>query len=126
MFQAADTVLSNYFTFSGRANRAEYWWWMLFMFLTAVVMVLVDAFFIAPSFSQSPIALDGKSPASLVTNLLLFFPSLTVSVRRLHDIDRSGLWILIVLVPLIGALLLFIWSLQGGTRGSNSYGPAPY
>ena len=126
MFQAADTVLANYFTFSGRANRAEYWWWMLFAFLVAVAMVLVDTFFIAPSFGQNSMVLNGKSPASLITNLLLFFPSLTVSVRRLHDIDRSGLWIFIAFVPLIGALLLFIWSLQGGTQGSNSYGPAPY
>jgi uncharacterized membrane protein YhaH (DUF805 family) len=126
MFQAADTVLSNYFTFSGRANRAEYWWWMLFMFLTAVVMVLVDAFLIAPSFGQSALTPKGSSPASVVTNLLLFFPSLTVTVRRLHDIDRSGLWIFIAFVPLIGALLLLFWSLQGGTQGSNSYGPAPY
>lgn len=96
------------------------------MFLTAVVMVLIDTFFIAPSFGQSSMALNSSSPASLVTNLLLFFPSLTVTVRRLHDIDKSGLWLFIVFVPLIGALLLFIWSLQGGTRGSNSYGPAPY
>ncbi|WP_346892640.1 DUF805 domain-containing protein [uncultured Roseibium sp.] len=126
MFQAADTVLSNYFTFSGRASRSEYWWWMLFVFLTSLVMVFVDALLIAPFLGQSALTLKGPSPASLVTNLLLFFPSITVSVRRLHDIDRSGWWSFIVLVPLIGSLIYLYWTMKGGTQGSNSYGPAPY
>ncbi|MEP4031460.1 MULTISPECIES: DUF805 domain-containing protein [Stappiaceae] len=126
MLQAADTVLAKYFTFSGRANRAEYWWWMLFMFLIGGTMYLVDAFLVAPAFGQSVTTSTGNTPASTVANLLLFLPSLTVSVRRLHDIDKSGLWLFVVFVPLIGALLLLYWSLKGGTMGSNDYGAPSY
>ncbi|MEJ8476356.1 DUF805 domain-containing protein [Roseibium algae] len=126
MLQAADTVLANYFTFAGRANRAEYWWWMLFMFLTTLILLAVDSYLIAPTFGQTAIMNPDQSPATMVANLLFFFPSLTVTVRRMHDIGKSGFWLFIVFVPLIGALLLLYWSLKGGTQGYNDYGPMQY
>jgi uncharacterized membrane protein YhaH (DUF805 family) len=105
----------NYVTFSGRASRSEYWYWVLFGFLVAVVSGILD-------YAIFPYSETG--PLQSITSLLLFLPGLAISVRRLHDIDRTGWWVLITLT-VIGIILLLIWACIRGTAGVNRYGPDP-
>lgn len=98
--------LRNWLDFEGRASRSEYWWWVLFSVLANVL---------------GSIVLNGL--ASLLL-LILIVPGIAVTVRRLHDIDRTGLWLLIFFVPL-GWILLLVWHCCEGTRGANQYGSDP-
>jgi uncharacterized membrane protein YhaH (DUF805 family) len=110
--ESVSTVLSKYVVFSGRASRSEFWWFTLFNFLVNVVASLVDL-------------LMGTELLSIVTTLALLLPALGVAVRRLHDTDRSGWWILITLIPLIGIIVLIVWYATEGMRGDNRFGPIP-
>jgi uncharacterized membrane protein YhaH (DUF805 family) len=105
--QAIQSGLSKYAVFEGRASRSEYWWFQLFVALAA-----------------GPISILSEW-ASGVAALLLFLPSLALAVRRLHDTDKSGWWLLLVLIPLIGAVVLLVFYLTRGTDGSNRFGPDP-
>jgi uncharacterized membrane protein YhaH (DUF805 family) len=111
---AIATCLRKYVVFRGRARRPEYWYWMLFHTLLLIAATLLDL----SLFQTSKISLF----AALVA-LGLLLPDLAVTMRRLHDIDRSGWWILILLVPLIGPILLLIWNCTRGTDGPNRFGP---
>ena len=104
--EAVKSCLAGYVKFSGRASRSEYWWFVLFYFLVA----LVSAFL-------------GHIISGLVA-LALFLPSLAVAVRRLHDIGKSGWWILIGFVPLVGWLILLYFAVQPSQDGANDYGQA--
>jgi uncharacterized membrane protein YhaH (DUF805 family) len=118
---AVRSVLSQYVEFGGRARRAEYWWFVLFTVLVGVVTSILDLA-LGTEFEGS-IASSGLF--SLIANLALLLPSLAVAVRRLHDTDRSGWWILIALIPLIGAIVLLVFFVQDGTPGPNRFGPSP-
>ena len=112
----ADAVrhaFTHYATFSGRARRSEYWWFALFTFVGSVVASLVDA------------AVLGRPVLQLLFVLTVVVPSIAVTVRRLHDTDRSGGWYFIALVPLVGVILLLVWAATEGTRGDNRYGASP-
>ena len=85
---------SKYATFEGRASRSEYWWFFLFMFLTSAAANLI-----------------GESASGLVS-LATLLPSLAVGARRLHDTDRSGWYLLLWLIPIIGWIILIIWMIQ--------------
>ena len=120
--QAISSCLSKFFTFSGRAPRSEYWYFYLFFVLAIVVAVLIGG---ATSAARSD---EGGEYGGLVTMaavLVLFFPQLSVTVRRLHDLDRSGWWWWLSLVPLVGGLILLVWFCMKGTDGNNRYGPNP-
>jgi uncharacterized membrane protein YhaH (DUF805 family) len=108
---AIKTGFSKYVTFEGRAARSEFWFWMLFAFIANLVAGIVDG------------ALD-LNLVGLLVSLALFLPGLAVSVRRLHDIDRSGWWVLIALT-IIGIILLIVWDCTKGTSGPNRFGPDP-
>lgn len=111
--QAVQSVLGQYAGFSGRARRAEYWWFTLFAVLVTVVAVVIDMVL-------------GTYPAVYaIAVLALLLPSLAVTVRRLHDTDRSGWWLLIALVPLVGGITLLVFDLIEGTPGPNRFGPSP-
>jgi uncharacterized membrane protein YhaH (DUF805 family) len=69
--------------------------------------------------------IESSGPAQLIVGLLLLLPSLAVSVRRLHDLDASGWWILIGFIPLIGAVILVVWFCMRGTSGTNRFGSDP-
>ena len=103
------TCLSKYVDFSGRATRAEYWWWVLIMGFGAIIV-------------GESLNLIHPAAGSIV-GVALLLPGLAVAVRRLHDIDKSGWWLLIALVPLIGWLVLIIFYAKRGSLGTNSYGP---
>ena len=108
--QAIGSGFSRYVDFRGRSCRSEYWWWTLFVFIGAVVLSVLDALIGTPSVF------------SLLFNLAVLLPGFAVSVRRLHDIDRSGWWLLIAIIPIIGWIVLLIWALKRGDDGVNSYG----
>jgi uncharacterized membrane protein YhaH (DUF805 family) len=122
MGQAVSSVLGKYATFSGRAVRSELWWWVLAMILVSIAAGMVDGMIAAPLMGYGSFAPEAVRPVSTLVSLALLLPSIAVSVRRLHDIDRSGWWYLIGLIPVIGTLVLLYWYLQPGTPGSNRFG----
>lgn len=111
-------VLKKYAEFNGRARRTEYWMFTLFNFIIGVVLGLIDG--LAGLTSANGIGVLGGIYA-----LAVLLPGLAVSVRRLHDTDRSGWWLLIALIPIIGAIVLIYFMVIEGTRGSNRFGADP-
>jgi uncharacterized membrane protein YhaH (DUF805 family) len=109
--------LRKYDGFSGRAPRAEYWWFTLANMLVQIVTIMVSTLVWGPGLHTGGAALRG------VVSLLLLLPGLAVSVRRLHDTDRSGWWVLLPLLPVAGAIILIVWFATRGTRGPNRFGP---
>ena len=114
-------VLNNYFVFSGRARRMEYWYFVLFNFLISFALFYVDSL---SGFMQQRYGIM-IGPLSGLYSLAVLIPYLAVLVRRLHDTGRSAWWLLIYLLPFIGALVIFIFTLLDSEAGSNEYGPNP-
>jgi len=112
--EAIRSGFANYVNFSGRATRSEFWLWALFTFIGSVAAGILDV----AIFSDNA----GVSPLSGVFSLITFLPSLALWVRRLHDINRTGWWVLIA-VTLIGIIVLIYWACQRGTPGTNRFGP---
>jgi uncharacterized membrane protein YhaH (DUF805 family) len=109
-------LIEKFATFNGRARRSEYWYFQLFAGVVAgVAMVLMG---------MNEDSLAVISLVSIVV-LALFVPSLAVTVRRLHDTGRSGWFYLVALVPIVGGILVFIWTCSRGTEGVNRYGSDP-
>jgi uncharacterized membrane protein YhaH (DUF805 family) len=108
--QAIASAFSNYVNFSGRACRSEYWYWILFIVLAEIVTTIIDWAI-------------GVSVTTSLFGLATILPSLSVAVRRLHDLDRSGWWIFLSLIPIIGWIILLIWYCTKGTEGPNRFGP---
>jgi uncharacterized membrane protein YhaH (DUF805 family) len=106
-------VLQKYAEFNGRARRTEYWMFVLFNFIASAVLGVVGRIV------HLPVLL------SALYSLAVLIPSLAVSVRRLHDTDRSGWWLLVALVPVIGIIVLLVFAFQEGQPGPNQYGPNP-
>jgi uncharacterized membrane protein YhaH (DUF805 family) len=113
--QAIVSGFRNYANSHGRASRSEYWYWTLFALLIALVSLITDTLAF-PNLEWEPVG--------VITSVLLFLPGLAVSIRRLHDIDRSGYWVLIAMTG-IGILLLIYWACVKGTTGNNDFGPDP-
>ncbi|AXK80031.1 DUF805 domain-containing protein [Pseudolabrys taiwanensis] len=113
--EAIKSGFRNYLTFSGRAPRSEFWFWVLFEVLVSIVANILDV---------AIFPFSDVSPLNAIVSVALFLPSLAVSVRRLHDIDRTGWWVLISLT-VIGVVLLLIWNCLRGTIGANRFGPDP-
>lgn len=114
-------ALKKYAVFNGRARRKEYWYFVLFYFIFAYAFV-ITALAIGTVVSGA-----GEGVRILVGlyGLAMFVPSLAVSVRRLHDIDRSGWWLLLQLIPLVGSIVLLVWAAQDSSSGENRFGPNP-
>jgi uncharacterized membrane protein YhaH (DUF805 family) len=112
-------ALKKYAVFSGRARRMEYWYFVLFNLIVAFVLALIDTLLGTTTGVSSFGLLSG------IYGLAVLIPTLAVLVRRLHDIDRTGWWILINLIPLVGTIVLLVFALMPGTPGSNQYGPDP-
>jgi uncharacterized membrane protein YhaH (DUF805 family) len=112
-------VLKNYAGFSGRARRMEYWMFALVNLIIAIVLALVDRM----TGTANPIT--GMGVLGGLYALAVLIPSIAVAVRRLHDTDRSGWWLLIGLVPVIGWIVLLVFYFTDGTPGDNKYGPSP-
>jgi len=123
--EAIRSCYSNYFTFSGRSRRSEYWWFLLFCVIVAVVIGLVEGGGTTHVGDGVAMAAYQGGPIATVWSLVNFFPSLSVAVRRLHDLDKSGWWVLLILIPLVGAIILIVWFATKGTSGGNRFGPDP-
>ena len=109
--QAISAGFSNYVNFRDRACRSEYWYWVLFVILGDIVTIIIDA-------------LIGAQVTSSIFGLVVLIPGIAVSIRRLHDLDRTGWWILLDLTA-IGTLVLIYWACLRGTVGANRFGPDP-
>ncbi|HEV7205937.1 MAG TPA: DUF805 domain-containing protein [Jatrophihabitans sp.] len=110
--QAIRSGFSQYATFSGRARRSEFWWFSLFLGVVGVAASLID------------VAAHG-SIGTIVVTLATLLPSLAVSVRRLHDTGRSGGWLFIALIPLIGGIVLLVFDCQDSELSLNRWGYSP-
>jgi len=113
--EAINSGFRNYVTFSGRASRSEFWYWALFNFLLSIAAGIIDVALFPD---------NGLSPFNSLVSLALFLPSLAVGARRLHDIDRTAWWLLLILT-IVGSILLIIWACLKGTPGPNRYGEDP-
>ena len=125
MGEAVRSCIGNYATFAGRAPRSEYWFFILFevLLLSAAMVVLVIVGAVA-SKGGAGVAMGLMVLLLAGVVLGLFLPRLAVTVRRLHDTNHSGWWLLLVFVP-FGGIVLLVWSLSRGTHGMNDYGHDP-
>ncbi|MCM3600019.1 DUF805 domain-containing protein [Robertmurraya korlensis] len=106
-------VLKNYIGFQGRARRKEYWMFFLFNFLITILLSLIETM----------LGLGGI--LSGIYGLAVLLPSIAVSVRRLHDIGRTGWWMLLSFIPVIGLIVLLVFAVLDSQPGENKYGPNP-
>ncbi len=113
------TVLRKYAVFEGRARRKEYWMFVLINIIVLLVLSLVD--------SAAGLATDDGGVGLLggLYALAVLIPTIAVAARRLHDTGRSAWWLLIALIPIIGAIVLIVFYVIEGDSGDNAYGPDP-
>ncbi|WP_317191205.1 DUF805 domain-containing protein [Hymenobacter sp. BT523] len=112
-------ALRNYAVFSGRARRKEYWMFVLFQLIFGIVAMTLD------SMLGLAIAPLPYGYIYVLFSLAMLLPGLSLAVRRLHDVNKSGLFLLIAFIPLVGAIWLLVLMCTEGTPGDNQYGPNP-
>ncbi len=106
-------VIQKYAVFDGRARRKEYWMFFLFNIIIAIVLSIIEG------------SVGSPGILSTLYSLAVLLPSIGVSIRRLHDTGRTGWWLLIGLIPLLGLIILLVFMAQEGEAGENQYGPNP-
>jgi uncharacterized membrane protein YhaH (DUF805 family) len=114
-----DCLKNKYATFDGRARRSEYWYYVLFYTLAILALIVVD---------RVTGTLNADAGIGLLSGLFALgtlVPSLAVAVRRLHDTNRSGWWVLIGAIPIIGDIVLIVFTVQDSQPGANRFGPNP-
>jgi len=111
-------AMRKYANFSGRSQRAEYWWFFLVYFLLMILAVFID---VALGLTMGE---SGVGVLTLMLILLFFIPVISVGVRRLHDIGRSGWWMLLMIVP-FGSLVLMVMAMLDSKPETNKWGPSP-
>jgi uncharacterized membrane protein YhaH (DUF805 family) len=109
-------VLKRYVDFQGRARRREYWMFFLANFLISFLFLLLGGVIM----NSSEVAVP-----NMIYSLAVLLPSLAVGARRLHDTGKSGWWLLIALVPLVGPIMLIVFLATEGNKGANAFGPDP-
>jgi uncharacterized membrane protein YhaH (DUF805 family) len=114
-----DALKNRYATFEGRARRKEYWFFVLFYALAIVALAIVDD--IVGTYREEV----GFGLLTAVFVLATFIPTLAVTVRRLHDTNRSGWWVLLEFVPIVGGLVLLVFMVLDSQPGANRFGPNP-
>ena len=117
--EAVKQAFSNGFVYRGRASRSAYWWFVLFEVIAIIVLELL---FIIPAATHSSAIIVLFAIIVSIAAIYLALVGLALTIRRLHDIDRSGWWVLIGLVP-FGGIVLLVFSLLEGTPGPNRYQP---
>ncbi|WP_319462380.1 DUF805 domain-containing protein [Micromonospora sp. RTP1Z1] len=118
---AIRSVLTQYVGFTGRARRSEYWWFALFTVLVGLAAAILDGVLGTTLGSGR----GSTGVIGIIVNLALLLPTLAVAMRRLHDTDRSGWWLLIGLVPIVGAIVLLVFFVLDSTPGTNRFGANP-
>ena len=111
--ESVSVCFKKYFVFQGRASRSEYWWFQLI---------------VAPAYLIFEITESESSPVSylfLVITILTLIPAISAGVRRLHDTNKSGFYLLLGFIPFIGGLILLFFLITDGTKGKNKYGENP-
>ena len=108
--ESVATCLKKYFVFEGRASRSEYWWFQLI---------------VSPSYFISTVFENDIAYIFLGITLFTLIPAISAGVRRLHDTNRSGFFLLISFIPFIGGLVLLFFLIPEGTKGKNRFGPDP-
>jgi uncharacterized membrane protein YhaH (DUF805 family) len=115
---------SNYSNFKSRARRSEYWFIQLFLVITNVAVAAIDLALMNGDVDRF-IANGGGGIVGLIWILATIVPAIAVLIRRLHDTNRSGWWALIGLVPLVGAIVLLVFTVEDSNKGVNKYGASP-
>jgi uncharacterized membrane protein YhaH (DUF805 family) len=116
--EAIQSCFKQYIGFTGRARRSEYWWFALFGVIVSIVADLIDTVLGTMSEDTNVGVVGG------IAGLALLLPGIAVAIRRLHDTSRSGWWILIGLVPIVGWIVLIVFYVQD-SHPDNKYGPSP-
>lgn len=130
---------THYADFSGRAQRSQYWWWVLFIVILGAVTNVIDSLLgwrvgastedVMIGDQVVPIVNSGVGILTIVFSLIVLIPGIAVQVRRLHDTDRTGWWwlwgTLLAILCCIGFIILLVFYLQRGTVGPNKYGDDP-
>jgi uncharacterized membrane protein YhaH (DUF805 family) len=114
-----DCITKKYVNFSDRASRKEYWLFQLTLFIAFIVAHMVDT---SLGFQGG---YTNTGPATIILYIAIILPAMAASVRRLHDIDRTGLWLLFSAIPLVGIIVLLVFHCLKGTKGANRFGPDP-
>ena len=117
--EAIQSGFQNYANFTGRSQRSAYWWWQLFCILIGIGLSIIDAV------AFSGFITNGNGPLVGLWSLAILIPNLAIGVRRLHDRDMSGWFMLLILIPVLGALILLYFFVTAGTQGPNRFGPDP-
>ena len=112
-------VLKQYAVFKGRASRPEYWYFVLFNIIISIILALVN------NLLGNPGDGEGGGVFGFIYSLLVLLPSLAVATRRLHDTGRTGWWLFIGLIPIIGFFVLIYFFVQPSQPDPNEYGDAP-
>lgn len=114
-----DVLKNKYAMFNGRARRKEYWFFVLFNILASIALGIVDS--ITGTFNDDM----GVGLLGGIYWLAVLIPAIAVAVRRLHDTGRTGWWLLLAFIPVIGGLVLLIFMVFDSEPGDNQYGPNP-
>ena len=109
------TCFNKFAVFSGRASRSEFWFFVLFGFLGGIITVIIDVMILGYPYEEN-------GPINLIFSVTLIIPSIAVTARRLHDINKSGWWQLLW-ITIIGGILLIIWHASEGENKKNKFGP---
>ena len=117
--EALPLFFKNYANFQGRSSRGAYWWLILINILIGFGLGVIDGLV----FTDMVLSTGGFGILGGVYSLATLIPGLALSFRRLHDVDKTAWWLLLALIPLIGAIVLIIFTVQEGTSGTNKFGP---
>ncbi|MFT4038553.1 MAG: DUF805 domain-containing protein [Thermomicrobiales bacterium] len=118
---AVRSGFNNYANFNGRALRSEYWWWAVFGWIAGVIARALDSA-LHLNFATDATTGQGSGVLSLIVSLALLIPGLAVAVRRLHDTDRSGWWLLLGIIPFLAWIVLIIGALVASSTNSDNIG----
>jgi uncharacterized membrane protein YhaH (DUF805 family) len=129
--QAITSGFKNYVTWKGRSTRSEFWFWHLFVFIVEIPFIVIYNVATRSELQTAVVARDWAGFFAdlfgwsfwllVVVSLVFILPTIAVLIRRLHDLDRSGGWFWIALVPSAGGIILFIFSVLPGTPGKNRF-----
>lgn len=112
--------LKRYADFQGRSRRKEYWMFVLGIIIAVILLSIIEGIL-----GLTGMIGGAYGPLTLLFFLAIIVPSIAVQVRRFHDQDKSGWFVLIGLIPLIGGIIVLVFMCLEGTRGPNRFGPDP-